>query len=128
MKKKTIKSKLPDSSTQFVKTKAASKGISPWYFLIGILILVLGLYANSLKNDILTFDDNEYFQNYPEITNFSWESVKKYFSNYYVLMYQPLPVVTFALNFHFSGLDTFPLHVINLLFHLLNVVLVYKWR
>ncbi|MBL0341740.1 MAG: glycosyltransferase family 39 protein [Bacteroidetes bacterium] len=42
-------------------------------------------------------------------------------------MYQPLPVTTFALNFHFSGLDPFPLHLINLMFHLLNIVLVYKW-
>ncbi|MBL0341739.1 MAG: hypothetical protein IPP71_12840 [Bacteroidetes bacterium] len=79
MKKKTLKSKSPDSLNQFAKTKATSNGISPWFFLVGILVLVLGLYANALKNDILTFDDNEYFQNYPEITNFSWESVKGIF-------------------------------------------------
>ncbi|MBL0074037.1 MAG: hypothetical protein IPP34_20450 [Bacteroidetes bacterium] len=109
------------------KVKATEKGFPVWPFLAGIVLLVFVLYGNSLRNDILTFDDNEYFQNYPEVLTLSWESVKTYFTSYYVIMYQPLPVLTFAINYHFSGLDTFPMHLLNLLFHLGNVVLVFAF-
>ncbi len=107
--------------------KVAKSGLSSWVFLGGIVLLALGLYANGLHNDILTFDDNEYFQNYPEITHFSWKSVQQYFSGYYVIMYQPIPVFAFALNYHFTGLDTFPMHAFNLFFHVFCIVLVYIW-
>ncbi len=109
------------------RAKATEKGFPVWPFLAGIVLLVFVLYGNSLRNDILTFDDNEYFQNYPEVLTLSWESVKTYFTSYYVIMYQPLPVLTFAINYHFSGLDTFPMHLLNLLFHLGNVVLVFAF-
>jgi len=95
------------------------------YALFGIILLVIAIYFNGLHNQILTFDDNEYFQNYPEILNLSWKSIIKYFSNYYVIMYQPLPVLTFALNYYFTGLETFPLHAVNLLLHLGNVILLF---
>ena len=50
-----------------------------------------------------------------------------YFKNYYVIMYQPLPVLTFALNYHYSQLSPLPLHLINVLFHLANILLVYRF-
>lgn len=93
----------------------------------GILLWVLVIYNNSLNNEILTFDDNEYFQNYPEVLRLSWQSIIKYFSNYYVIMYQPLPVLSFAVNYFFSGLNPFPLHLLNLILHLANIVLVYQF-
>ncbi len=95
------------------------------YLLGSILLLVLVVFSNMLRNEILTFDDNDYFQLYPEILNLSWQSVKQFFSGYYVIMYQPLPVLTLALNYHFTGLESYPMHWINLFFHLGNVVLVF---
>jgi len=73
----------------------------------------------------LNFDDNEYFENYPEIVELSFENVGKYFTNYYVLMYHPLPILSFALTYKFAGLNPVPYHVINLLFHLFNILLVF---
>jgi len=125
MKKKTGKSPSPGSSGKISEKPKSAGGISPWFLLAGILLLTLGIYSNGINNGILTFDDNEYFQNYPEVLNFSWDSIVKYFTNYYVIMYQPLPVLSFALNYHLTGLDPAPMHLVNILFHLLNVVLVY---
>lgn len=92
------------------------------------LILLWGMtifiYANSFENAVLNFDDNEYFT-YPEIQQLSWANVKLYFSHYYLIMYQPLSVLSFAINYYFSQIETFPLHVFNLSFHLFNVLLVY---
>lgn len=96
-------------------------------FLIGLLVTTALVFWKGLNYDILNFDDNEYFTNYPEILNLSFESIKKYFTSYYVLMYQPLPVLSFALTNSLFKLDPTAHHIINLEFHLFNVFLVYKF-
>lgn len=97
------------------------------FILGGLVILTAILYSNSLHNDILNFDDVEYFNVYPEVLQLSWESIVKYFSGYYVLMYQPLPILTFAVNYAMSGMDPMPMHLLNLSFHLANIILVYHF-
>src|ERR1700744_123545 len=97
------------------------------FLLLGIVVITAILYTNCLHNDILNFDDVEYFNNYPEIRDLTWANVLKYFSGYYVIMYQPLPVLTFAINYHLSGTDTMPLHLLNVCFHLANIILVYQF-
>ncbi|HNR20881.1 MAG TPA: hypothetical protein PKN75_03715 [Bacteroidia bacterium] len=110
------------------KTDSARKSfVSPLLILSAIVLYVIVLYSNSLHNSILTFDDNEYFNDYPEVRSLSWQSITKYFSGYYVIMYQPLPVLSFALNYHFTGTDVFYLHLINLLLHCGCIVLVFHF-
>lgn len=93
------------------------------YLIAGLIITGL-IYSNALQHALLNFDDNEYFA-YPEIRQLTWHNLKLYFSHYYLIMYQPIPVLSFAINYYFSQVETFPLHMVNLIFHLLNVVLVY---
>lgn len=120
MNKKGIKNHLDKSITDygFLTKKRA------YFCLIGLLIITVCIYINALENGLLNFDDNEYFT-YPEITQLSWPNLKLYFSHYYLIMYQPIPVLSFAINYYFSQVETIPLHVFNLIFHLLNVLLVY---
>lgn len=94
-------------------------------FLLFLLIATVFVFIKGMSYDLLNFDDNEYFDSYPEILNLSFESIKKYFSSYYVLMYQPLPILSFALTYSFVKLDPTAHHIINLGFHLLNIYLVY---
>lgn len=112
------------------KSKTATEVKQPpssLLILSGIVVYVLVLYSNSLHNAILTFDDNEYFNDYPEVRSLSWPSVLKYFSGYYVIMYQPLPVLSFAINYYFTGTHVFYLHLINLLLHCCCIVLVFHF-
>ncbi len=117
----------PLQKKKMEESSQKSKLLNPKYLLGGIMILVLVIYSNALHNDILTFDDNDYFNNYPEVINFSWASIKTYFTHYYLIMYQPLPVLTLAANYHFSGFHSFPMHVFNLVFHLINILLVFRF-
>lgn len=94
-------------------------------FLWITLGLTFLLYLRALDSAILNFDDNEYFSNYPEILNLSFSNVVKYFSGYYVLMYQPIPVFTFAWMHEWFGLNPAAHHGFNLLFHGFNIYLVY---
>lgn len=41
-------------------------------------------------------------------------------------MYQPLPVLFLSLNYHFSGMNPSPMHLFNLLLHLINIILVFR--
>ena len=95
-------------------------------FLVFICILTTFIYSGMLKYSILSNDDIDYFTKYPEILKLSWKSVGQYFSSYYVMMYQPLPVLTFAINYHFTETSPIPLHLVNLTFHLINILLVYS--
>ncbi|MBI3142657.1 MAG: tetratricopeptide repeat protein [Bacteroidetes bacterium] len=99
---------------------------SRFNWLLAAIPLVLGLLAhsNGVGGELLLFDDNQYFESYPEIRTLNWENVRKYFSNHYVIMYHPLPILSMAVQYHFTGSDPYPLHVYSLVLHLLNILLV----
>lgn len=111
------------------KTTAAPKEKTTDYKLwLGVLIAITAVvYSNCLQNDILNFDDIEYFKLYPEVTDLSWASVKKIFTSYYLIMYQPLPVLTFAFNYATTGMDPMPIHLLNVVMHLVNIWLVFRF-
>lgn len=92
--------------------------------LLAIFALTIVLYSGAIKNELLTFDDNDYFA-YEEVRELSWDGVADIFSSYYLIMYQPLPVLSFAIQHHFTGMDSYPFHLVNLLLHLSCVWAVY---
>ncbi|MBS1771561.1 MAG: tetratricopeptide repeat protein [Bacteroidetes bacterium] len=109
-------------------TVAPEKKFNYYYLLGGIVILTFLLYTNCLNNELLNFDDYDYFNLTPEVRDLSWATVKKIFSSYYLIMYQPLPVLTFAINYHFSEFNSWwPYHLPNILMHLCNIVLVFQF-
>lgn len=96
--------------------------------LVWIIIAITGIvYSGCLNNAILNFDDLEYYNMYPEVINLSLASVKKIFTSYYLIMYQPLPVLTFAINYATTGMDPVPIHLMNVVMHLINIWLVFKF-
>lgn len=96
------------------------------YLIPALLVLTILFYAGGLDGDVLNFDDNEYFEKYPEVTGFEFSKIPVFFKTYYVIMYQPLPVLSLAIQQSFGPKSTFPFHAFNLLFHLMNILLVYR--
>lgn len=105
--------------------KAISNNKFDPYLLVAMLAAAI-LFLRSAGSEILNFDDNEYFTSYPEILKLSFGSIITYFKSYYVLMYQPLPVLSFAISYQLFKLDPTGHHIINIAFHLFNIYLVYK--
>jgi protein O-mannosyl-transferase len=94
--------------------------------ILGIIcLLTCFIYSGSLNYPILLNDDIDFFTKYPEILNLSWNNLLTYFSSYHVTLYQPLTVLTFAINYHFNGTNPLPLHLVNLFFHLINILFVF---
>jgi len=115
-----------DHSEKKQKSRQAQGSKHLYKFGVGIAVLIAYiLYSAGMKGDVLQFDDIEYFTKYPEVLTLSWKNILKIFTSHHLIMYQPLPVLTFAINYHFTKLNTLPLHTINLVFHLINIVLVY---
>lgn len=101
---------------------------SRYFGLILILISVVWtflLYFQIVSFDFVNWDDNAYvFQN-NDITELSPASISKFFSSFYLGMYQPIIMLSFALEFSLAGLNPAIYHSTNLAFHLLNVALVF---
>ncbi len=87
-----------------------------------IFIVSFFVYSNSFQNEILYgWDDGEYVSD-KSVQNFE---VAGFFSNYYLGMYQPIAVFSFAINYQLSGLNPVAYHFTNFLLHLINISLVF---
>ncbi|MFN5323358.1 MAG: glycosyltransferase family 39 protein [Bacteroidota bacterium] len=106
------------------KNKKQVTGTNGIRYVTVIAALTMLLYAPSLKNELLTFDDNDYFA-YKEVRELSWDGIVDIFTSHHLIMYQPLPVLSFAIQHHFSGTNGYPYHLVNVLLHLLCVFAVY---
>jgi tetratricopeptide (TPR) repeat protein len=96
------------------------------YLLIfSILILSVIVYAGCLKNGFVNWDDGKNVFENPDIRNAGWLNIKKIFSSFYLGMYQPLTTLSFLVDYKISALNPFQFHFTNLVFHLLNIWLVF---
>lgn len=95
-------------------------------FLFPILIcsVILIFYNQAFHNEILSWDDNLYLIDNPQVQNLS--SIPSYFSHFdNTGNYMPFTLSTFTILYHFSELHPFLYHFINILFHILNSLLVF---
>ncbi|MEZ4884970.1 MAG: tetratricopeptide repeat protein [Chitinophagales bacterium] len=97
--------------------------ISQW--LILSIVLTFIAFLPSLSNGITSWDDNIYITENPMIFEWSVENLKAIFSQPVAGNYHPITMLSLAINYQFSGVEPFGYHLMNLLLHLLNVVLVF---
>lgn len=80
----------------------------------------------SLNNSIDIWDDQFYIINNDLIKNLSWEGIRNIFAFTPVVgNYHPLTVLSYAIEYHFFGLNPFIYHFDNILLHLMNTLLVF---
>ncbi|MFY0593158.1 tetratricopeptide repeat protein [Roseivirga sp.] len=94
--------------------------------LVLILVIALVVYFPVTNGEYLAgWDDDQQILNNTDVTNLSWESIKNYFTTYYVASYQPLASLSFGIEYAIFGENAFVHHLTNVLLHLLNVFLVF---
>jgi tetratricopeptide (TPR) repeat protein len=102
----------------------------PAYHLLLVLILGILGYSNTL-NAPFQFDDTPNIVNNPIIKNLDYyitpAEAKSYkdFAEYPLLINRYIGSLTFALNYKINKLDVTGYHVVNILIHLINSVLIY---
>ena len=100
-------------------------------YIAGLLIISFAIYFNSLPNGF-NLDDNAIIKDNPLVT--SLKNVPKIFvTNYWantpyekgVLLYRPIPVLTFAIDDYLWGGKEYGFHLTNALINALNAVLLF---
>lgn len=89
-----------------------------------ITIITIIIYSGTVSYGILwNYDDDAYF-NDSRISELNVPHAREYFSDYYLGMYQPLPVLSFAALLHFFPGEAAPQRISNILLHCFNALLV----
>lgn len=94
--------------------------------LIGVLVVTFIVFANSIGNDFVNWDDQVNLTENPHMNGFTWENIKKIFSTPVIGNYNPLPIFTFAIEKAIFGLKPGVFHFNNLLLHLVCVFFAYR--
>lgn len=95
------------------------------YSLIALLALTALSFSSILDNDFVNWDDMKYLINNEVVHDFSAENLKASFTEEVSDNYHPLTNLSQTLDWVLGGGKAFPFHLTSLLFHLLNVVLVF---
>jgi len=92
-------------------------------------VLVIGtllLYSPVRTHDFINYDDKEYVVDNPHVTaGLNWETVRWSMSSTEQANWHPLTWLSHALDCQLFGLDAGDHHLISLLIHVLNVVLLF---
>lgn len=92
-----------------------------------VALIVLVVYSNSLSNG-WTFDDHIIIEENPIVHSFD---IKQIFGSQYwpdrkdAGLYRPLTILSFSIHYALHGLEPFLYHMVNVIFHVVNVLLVY---
>ena len=108
--------------------KPPAARFGPWipshkFSFVVLVVLTVLTYANSLHGKFV-FDDLQLVHQNSDVMN-----VKTFrdaiVTGWFAAGQRHLLFVTYALNYYWSGLETFSYHVVNLILHTVNVLLVY---
>lgn len=95
------------------------------YFLPIVLSITFICFLPSLQNKFINLDDTQYVVENPVVKDFNSENLKIIFSEQFVGNYQPVTMLSYMIDYKFFGMKPFGYHLMNLIFHLLNTVLVF---
>ncbi len=94
-----------------------------WIILIAALTFIV--YQSVLKFKLVNWDDKRYLQETPMIQGLNWENIQMMFTNKVLKSYNPLVLLSFAIDYEVAKLKPEWCHGVNLLFHILNALLVF---
>src|SRR3989344_9646194 len=97
--------------------------------IIGLTFLGLILYANTLNNQMF-WDDNDFILNNQYVHD--WKYVPQYFSENLIAgaglvsdYWRPVLLIVFSVEHHLWGENVFGYHLVNMLFHIANALLLF---
>lgn len=90
-----------------------------------LAMLPILLYATSLWNGFVNWDDGPLILENPWIRGLTWENIRHAFTSYDPELYVPLTLTSYQMTYMIGELNPFWFHGGNLLLHVINVLLVY---
>jgi dolichol-phosphate mannosyltransferase len=98
------------------------------FTILGLILLsTFFVYSNLLTNSkILEWDDQYHVLINPDVQTLTFHNLQKIFSSAYMGMYQPIASTIFMMGNHFWRGQAPIFHLLNIILHLINIVLVFK--
>jgi protein O-mannosyl-transferase len=98
-----------------------------WMIFTSLIVLVLLLYARVLNFDFVSIDDPTYVRDKEIVLRgLSWEGLYWSFSDFHFCNYHPLTWLSYMLDCELFGLNPGAMHGVNVVFHILNGLLIYS--
>lgn len=89
-----------------------------------LILIIIGLYSNSLGNLFTNWDDSMIYAN-PQIWSLRWESILNIFTPVKGVTYQPIRVLSYAVDYHFWELNPVGYHITSILFYIFTCITVF---
>ena len=112
-------------STATLKNTASSAPSKSRLYLLLACILTFVVFLPTLFNGFINFDDPQYISENPIVQSFNSFNLKQIFTSPFVGNYQPITMLTYMVDHALLGLNPKIYHFTNLIFHLLNVIVLY---
>jgi hypothetical protein len=123
---KKNKGKKTQVTTNKTKKSVAKKKNRITLYVISLLLLTFLVFYNSLHNFFITnLDDSLYIAAADNLKHLTSADFSTMFGTFIAGNYHPLAILSLAIDFSFHGQNAFPFHLLNLLFHMANVSLVF---
>ncbi|HXX57155.1 MAG TPA: tetratricopeptide repeat protein [Thermodesulfovibrionales bacterium] len=97
---------------------------TPYLVAAAVSLVTFLMYLFCLKNDLLSWDDDEYITNNPIIRSFDFALIKSAFLEFRAANWHPLTWISHALDYTVWGLNPLGHHLTNNLLHAANTFLV----
>lgn len=125
--KQTDNRKQTPSSTAFPKKGKETPGDNKrqWITLALLAVLTFVVFYPSLRCEFTNWDDGTYVTENPMIWKLDGKAIKEIFTKPVSLNYHPLTMLSLAIDYKFSKLDAYRYHLVNVLWHILNVLLLF---
>lgn len=123
--RKKVKGKKKSKVAEFPKPfwKDTRTGLT----LGGILLVTIVLFSGALQSGFVNWDDDVNLMENIYTEQLTLKNVKNIFSTHVIGNYNPLSILTLAIERHFFGIESArPYHLTNLLLHLICVIFVFR--
>ena len=97
-----------------------------WKFVAISLAVTLAAFLSVLGHDFVNWDDDFNLANNKNTALLTWDNIVNIFSDPVIGNYNPLPILTFAIERSIVGLDPTLYHINNLILHLICVFFAYR--
>jgi protein O-mannosyl-transferase len=95
------------------------------FWLIVIPVSVFMIYSSVINFDMTNWDEKRYLKETPMVWGLSSSNIEKMFTTKVLNSYNPLVILSFAVDHKISNLNPGWCHRINLYFHILNTLLLF---
>jgi tetratricopeptide (TPR) repeat protein len=124
MSKNVIKGKVPVKNKN-TEQRAWSDSALTIASMISLVIVTIIVFSPCFKAGFINWDEKRYLFETPMVQQLNWENIKAIFSEKVLLSYNPLVVLSFAIDYSFVAQKPEWYHVLNVLLHVANTLLLF---